>query len=70
MKSNDEAMLSKFYSEIRQVSMSGGGIPMTIRHLESIMRMASANARMRLSPYVEYVISISSFIIHLIISFI
>lgn len=53
LRTNDESMLAQFYSEIRQVSVSGGGIPMTVRHLESVMRMACANARMRLSPYVE-----------------
>lgn len=49
----DEVKLSRFYSDIRQASLVGGGIPMTVRHLESIIRMACANAKMRLAPYIE-----------------
>lgn len=33
--------------------MIGGGVPMTVRHIESILRMAEANARMHLREYVR-----------------
>jgi DNA replicative helicase MCM subunit Mcm2 (Cdc46/Mcm family) len=55
LRLHDEAKLARFYSEIRQASLVGGGIPMTVRHLESIIRMACANAKFRLASVVTYV---------------
>lgn len=50
----DQAMLSAFYVEIRQAAqMAGGGVPVTVRHLESVLRMAAANARTRLSNIIS-----------------
>ena len=36
------------YAEILRESVSAGGIPVAIRHIESIIRMAEAHARMHL----------------------
>merc|ERR1719238_1456245 len=49
----DNAKISKFYSEIRRESFQTGGVPMTVRHLESIVRIAEANARMELREFVS-----------------
>ncbi|KAF8819402.1 putative Dna replication licensing factor [Cardiosporidium cionae] len=44
--------LSNFYSKIRQRAAHSGGLPMTPRHIESMIRISEANAKMRLSPRV------------------
>merc|ERR1719460_489612 len=49
----DDAKIAKFYSEIRRESFQTGGVPMTVRHLESIVRIAEANARMELRDFVS-----------------
>ena len=36
------------YAELRRESIHAGGIPVAIRHIESIIRMAEAHARMHL----------------------
>lgn len=38
---------------MREVSKSTGGVPVAVRHLESMMRMAEASARMHLRDYVN-----------------
>ncbi|XP_952188.1 DNA replication licensing factor, putative [Theileria annulata] len=43
-----EGKLSGVYSRIRQRTF-GGGYPLTLRHIESIIRISEANAKMRLS---------------------
>lgn len=45
--------MSKFYAEIRRESFNTGGVPMTVRHLESMVRIAEANARMELREHVS-----------------
>lgn len=49
----DQEKISEFYSSLRQASMTQGGIPVAVRHIESILRMAEAHARMRLSNQVS-----------------
>ncbi|KAI7872822.1 MCM2/3/5 family-domain-containing protein [Spinellus fusiger] len=49
----DEDKLSRLYSELRRESLASGSIPITVRHLESMIRMAEANARMHLREYVR-----------------
>ncbi|KAK1939566.1 putative DNA replication licensing factor MCM2 [Babesia divergens] len=44
-----EGKLAGFYSSIRQKTAFGGGYPLTLRHIESVIRIAEANAKMRLS---------------------
>ena len=36
------------YAELRRASIHAGGIPVAIRHIESIIRMTEAHARMHL----------------------
>ena len=48
----DKDKLSSFYAEMREEAKKAQGIPMTARHLESMVRMSEANARMELRDYV------------------
>ncbi|XP_054160995.1 DNA replication licensing factor mcm2-like [Oppia nitens] len=44
----DQDKVSKLYSELRRESLLTGSIPITVRHIESIIRCAEAHARMHL----------------------
>jgi DNA replication licensing factor MCM2 len=48
----DRDKLATFYAEMREEAAKAQGIPMTARHLESMVRMSEANARMELRDYV------------------
>ncbi|RXG58331.1 DNA replication licensing factor mcm2 [Armadillidium vulgare] len=48
----DQDKVAKMYSELRRESMATGSIPITVRHIESMIRMAEAHARMHLRDYV------------------
>ena len=41
------------YTELRRESAISHGMPIAVRHLESIIRMAEAHARMHLRPLVD-----------------
>merc|ERR1719385_248289 len=50
----DREKIAQFYSDLRQKSMSSpGGIPIAVRHIESIIRLAEARARLHLRDYVR-----------------
>merc|ERR1712198_473977 len=49
----DQEKVAKMYSELRRESMATGPIPITVRHIESMIRMAEAHARMHLRDYVH-----------------
>lgn len=49
----DEDKLSKLYSELRKASITSASIPITVRHLESMIRLAEAHAKMHLREYVR-----------------
>ncbi len=49
----DQDKVSRLYADLRRESMSCGGIPVAVRHIESIMRMAEAHARMHLREQVR-----------------
>ena len=49
----DEDKLSKLYADLRQESARSGGVPIAVRHIESVMRMAEAHARMHLRDHVR-----------------
>jgi DNA replication licensing factor MCM2 len=51
----DEEKIARLYSELRRESLASGGIPITVRHIESVIRMAEAHARMHLRDYVRSV---------------
>ncbi|XP_077982229.1 DNA replication licensing factor mcm2-like [Glandiceps talaboti] len=49
----DQDKVAKMYSELRRESMATGSIPITVRHIESMIRMAEAHARMHLRDHVN-----------------
>jgi DNA replication licensing factor MCM2 len=48
----DQDKLAQVYSSLRKESLNYGSIPLTVRHVESMIRMAEAHARMHLRDYV------------------
>jgi DNA replication licensing factor MCM2 len=48
----DKEKLANFYKDIRAAAFRSGGAPMTARHVESIIRLAEASARMELRQHV------------------
>lgn len=49
----DEERLSRLYVDLRRESLNTGSFPITVRHLESMIRMAEASAKMHLRDYVR-----------------
>ncbi|KAK9362653.1 MCM2/3/5 family-domain-containing protein [Lipomyces starkeyi] len=49
----DEDKISKLYADMRRESLATGSYPITVRHLESILRLSESFAKMRLSEYVS-----------------
>merc|ERR1719409_1260774 len=49
----DKEKLANFYKLIRAEAFKSGGAPMTARHVESIIRIAEANARIELRQHVN-----------------
>ena len=49
----DRDKITHFYTELRRESSVVGGIPVGVRHVESILRMAESHARMHLREYVR-----------------
>lgn len=49
----DKEKISDFYSAIRKYSSTIGGISIGIRHIESMLRMSEAHAKMHLRDYVR-----------------
>ena len=41
----EKEKVAKMYSELRRESMATGSIPITVRHIESVIRLAEANAK-------------------------
>lgn len=48
----DHDKISQLYAELRRESMVTGGIPIAVRHIESIIRMSEAHAKMHLRDMV------------------
>merc|ERR1719469_306981 len=48
----DMEKVANFYKDIRAEAFRTGGAPMTARHIDSLMRMSEANARMELRQHV------------------
>lgn len=44
----DDDKIAKLYADLRRESMVTGGIPIAVRHIESIIRMSEAHAKMHL----------------------
>lgn len=49
----DKDKLANFYKDIRAEAFRSGGAPMTARHIESIIRLAEASARIELRQHVN-----------------
>eukprot|EP00588_Corethron_pennatum_P009749 CAMPEP_0194274018 /NCGR_PEP_ID=MMETSP0169-20130528/7211_1 /TAXON_ID=218684 /ORGANISM="Corethron pennatum, Strain L29A3" /LENGTH=922 /DNA_ID=CAMNT_0039017113 /DNA_START=77 /DNA_END=2845 /DNA_ORIENTATION=+ len=49
----DRNKVSSLYVALRRESAQSGGVPIAVRHIESIMRMAEAHAKMHLREYVR-----------------
>uniref|UniRef100_A0A1I8FB31 DNA replication licensing factor MCM2 n=1 Tax=Macrostomum lignano TaxID=282301 RepID=A0A1I8FB31_9PLAT len=49
----DQEKVSKVYVHLRKESMATGSIPITVRHIESVIRLAEAHAKMHLRKYVD-----------------
>jgi DNA replication licensing factor MCM2 len=49
----DQDKLSKLWADLRRESLATGSFPVTVRHLESMIRMAEASAKMALREYVR-----------------
>lgn len=49
----DQDKLARLFADLRRESLATGSFPITVRHLESIIRMAEASAKMALREYVR-----------------
>ncbi|KAF8070527.1 MCM-domain-containing protein [Lyophyllum atratum] len=49
----DQEKLGRLFADLRRESMATGSYPITVRHLESMIRMAEASAKMALREYVR-----------------
>ncbi|WVO14570.1 hypothetical protein L204_102205 [Cryptococcus depauperatus] len=49
----DQDKLARLYADLRRESLATGSFPITVRHLESMIRMAEASAKMHLRDYVR-----------------
>ncbi|KIY50330.1 DNA replication licensing factor cdc19 [Fistulina hepatica ATCC 64428] len=49
----DQEKMSRLFSDLRRESLATGSFPITVRHLESMIRMAEASAKMSLREYVR-----------------
>lgn len=49
----DKEKVTNFYAKIRQESSAVGGMPIAVRHIESVLRMSEAYARIHLRDYVR-----------------
>uniref|UniRef100_A0A7S0RHF6 DNA replication licensing factor MCM2 n=1 Tax=Pyramimonas obovata TaxID=1411642 RepID=A0A7S0RHF6_9CHLO len=49
----DVDKISQVYADLRREFVAGQGVPIAVRHVESLIRMSEANARMHLREYVN-----------------
>ena len=49
----DQDKISRLYADLRRESLSTGSYPITVRHLERMIRMSEASAKMHLRDYVR-----------------
>merc|ERR1712059_94564 len=49
----DQDKVAKMYSDLRRESMATGSVPITVRHIESMIRIAESNAKMHLREFVH-----------------
>merc|ERR1712217_992278 len=51
LNTTEDERIAKVYCELRKESTINAGMPIAVRHLESIIRLAEAHARMKLQRY-------------------
>jgi DNA replication licensing factor MCM2 len=49
----DQEKVASLYVALRRESAASGGVPIAVRHVEAVMRMAEAHAKMHLRDYVR-----------------
>merc|ERR1739846_218985 len=49
----DQEKVAKMYADLRRESMATGSIPITVRHIESMIRIAESHAKMHLREFVR-----------------
>ena len=49
----DQEKVAKMYSDLRRESMQTSSIPITVRHIESMIRIAESHAKMHLREWVS-----------------
>lgn len=49
----DQDKIAAAYADLRRESMSTGSLPITVRHIESVIRMSEAHARIHLREFVN-----------------
>merc|ERR1711970_1307042 len=49
----DQDKVAKMYADLRRESMTTGSVPITVRHIESMIRIAESNAKMHLRDFVH-----------------
>eukprot|EP01035_Chromulina_nebulosa_P018362 gene18362-24058_t len=49
----DSEKIASLYADLRKQSALSGGVPIAVRHIESVMRMAEASAKMQLRDHVR-----------------
>merc|ERR1712183_1111708 len=49
----DQEKVATMYSDLRRESMATGSIPITVRHIESMIRLSEAHAKVHLREYVR-----------------
>lgn len=53
MTSVDQEKIAQLYAKLRRESLVTGSVPVTVRQIESVVRIAEAHARMHLRDFVN-----------------
>lgn len=53
MHDADSEKIANLYADLRKQSAATGGVPIAVRHIESVLRMAEASAKMHLRDHVR-----------------
>mmetsp|Transcript_15335 Transcript_15335/g.61683 ORF Transcript_15335/g.61683 Transcript_15335/m.61683 type:complete len:457 (+) Transcript_15335:1340-2710(+) len=53
LHSIDQNRIACLYADLRRTSLASGGVPIAVRHVESLVRMAEAHAKMSLQSFVR-----------------
>ena len=53
LHSIDQDKIARLYADLRRESQACGGVPIAVRHIESLMRLSEAHAKLHLREYVR-----------------